>query len=284
VQNTYFKLHSVPSLGHQLVLIGGGFPELNPSLFMGIKDWSPKLIDSIILKCTEIVEGDTLYLIEMSMMEGQRVREIWVSKKDWLPRKIIRTVKVASPLITEEVWSEIKINQDITDDSFNWKPTKEWNEEDSRIITGDKTLPKNSVAPPFSFLSIDGDTISLSDFKGKVLWLCFWRVGCPPCRTGMPYIQKIYEKLKSKGLCVLGFNCADDKEIVIKYFEKNKITFPNILDNSEEARKTGQKYYNNKVPLHYIIDRDGKIFDTYIGYDGKEYQEIEKILEQLDVK
>jgi peroxiredoxin len=69
-------------------------------------------------------------------------------------------------------------------------------------------------------------------------------------------------------MVILGFNCADDKQIALDFMRDNSATFPTILDSSDAAVKTGFKSYKmSGVPLNYIIDKDGKIVDAWYGYE-----------------
>ena len=90
----------------------------------------------------------------------------------------------------------------------------------------------------------------------------------------MCHLQELYAKYKSKGLVVLGFDASDDKKIALEMLRENGVTFPNILDSSEAAKKVCHKDYQgpygSAVPMSYIIDRDGKIVDAWYGYDEGE--------------
>jgi peroxiredoxin len=84
----------------------------------------------------------------------------------------------------------------------------------------------------------------------------------------MRHLQTHYEKYKDKGMVILGFNCADDKQIALDFMRDNSATFPNILDSSDAAVKTGFKSYKmGGVPLNYIIDKEGIIIDAWYGYE-----------------
>jgi peroxiredoxin len=84
----------------------------------------------------------------------------------------------------------------------------------------------------------------------------------------MRHLQTHYEKYKDKGLVILGFNCADDKQIALDFMRANSATFPNILDSSDAAIKVGfSSYKMSGVPLNYIMDREGKIVDAWYGYE-----------------
>jgi peroxiredoxin len=84
----------------------------------------------------------------------------------------------------------------------------------------------------------------------------------------MRHLQPIYDKYKDQGFVILGFNCADDRQIALDFMRDNSTTFPNILDSSPAAVKIGFDAYKvSGVPLNYIIDREGKIVDAWYGYE-----------------
>jgi glutathione peroxidase-family protein len=84
----------------------------------------------------------------------------------------------------------------------------------------------------------------------------------------MCHLQKLHEQYRDKGLVILGFNCSDDKKIALEFLRENKATFPTILDASEAGTRTGfDGYRMSGVPLNYIVDRQGKVVDTWYGYE-----------------
>jgi peroxiredoxin len=84
----------------------------------------------------------------------------------------------------------------------------------------------------------------------------------------MCHLQELYEKYKDNGLVILGFDFSDDKQVALDFLRENSATFPNILDTSDEAVKTGFLTYGaSATPVNYILDREGKIVDAWIGYE-----------------
>ncbi len=84
----------------------------------------------------------------------------------------------------------------------------------------------------------------------------------------MRHLQTLHVKYSSKDLVILGFNCSDDKKIALEFLEENGATFPTILDSSDTAIRVGfSDYKGSGVPLNYIIDRQGKVVDTWYGYE-----------------
>jgi hypothetical protein len=90
----------------------------------------------------------------------------------------------------------------------------------------------------------------------------------------MRHLQEFHEKYHDKGLVVLGFDCADDKQIALDMLKENGATFPNIIDSSEAAEKVCHNEYQRKgasaVPMSYIIGPDGRIIDAWYDYDEGE--------------
>jgi len=85
-------------------------------------------------------------------------------------------------------------------------------------------------------------------------------------------------------MVILGFNCTDDKKIALDFMQENSATFPSVLDSSYAAGKVYFNDYRVKgVPTNYIIDREGKIVDSWLGYEEGHKRVIE-VLEKLGVK
>jgi len=84
----------------------------------------------------------------------------------------------------------------------------------------------------------------------------------------MRHLQQLHEKYGAKGLVILGFNCSDDKKIALEFLRENGATFPTILDSSDVGTKVGfSDYKMSGVPLNYVIDKQGKVLDTWYGYE-----------------
>jgi len=119
------------------------------------------------------------------------------------------------------------------------------------------------IAPiDFNLPLLDGTKISLSQFKGKVIFLNFWATWCGPCRSEMPSMEAVYQKLKDKGLEILALNLGDSKSKVSVFMSENKLSFPAVLD---EKSITGSYYSVKAIPTTYIIDRRGLIVARIIG-------------------
>lgn len=256
------------SIGHQTCFLGPmSMTIIDPSTFHGYIDSLQPYIDGVRSLGRERVGEEDCEAIEVSIMDHQRSWYLWLSQTDHLPRKLKEVVRVSNEIIATEEWSNVIINADIPTEEFMWKPPKSWKEW--HLPTPEERMLEPGVtAPDFTLTAIDGSEIKLSDYQGKVVLLVFWRVGCPPCREEIPQVEKLYKNYRERGLVVIGFNCADDREIALDFLQENSVTFPNIVNTSELAEKIAFFDYGmTGVPLNYLIDSDQKIIDAWYGYD-----------------
>ncbi len=129
---------------------------------------------------------------------------------------------------------------------------------------GVKSTPKErDLALDFTLPDLEGHKVSLSDYKGKIVFLNFWATWCPPCRQEMPSMQTLYEKLKGEDFEMLAVSIDKPGKSVVKPFvEKRGYTFKTLLD---PKGKVASQYRIVSIPTTFIIDKDGKIIDKVIG-------------------
>lgn len=133
------------------------------------------------------------------------------------------------------------------------------------------------MASDFTLQTIEGETLSLSDFKGKVIILDFWATHCPPCRQEIPNFVKLYNKYEDKGLVVVGISLDHSAENVRKFCQKNGVNYPVVMGNEELVKRYGGIRY---IPTTFVVDRKGNITKKFVGFTAMEVfdKEIEKHL------
>jgi thiol-disulfide isomerase/thioredoxin len=131
------------------------------------------------------------------------------------------------------------------------------------------------MSEDFSLDSLDGSKVSLSSFKGKVVLLSFWATWCGPCKQEMPAMEKLYQKLKSKGFEVVAVDMMEDKATVAAFVEKSGYTFPVLLDSTGEVG--GGPYAARAIPTNYVVDKGGRIVGRKIGIDGPAWTSDERL-------
>lgn len=133
------------------------------------------------------------------------------------------------------------------------------------------------LAPDFQLPNLEGQSISLSNFRGKPVFVNFWATWCPSCVSEMPYIQEIYEEWSHKGLVVLAINIGESSSQVEKFMQSHNLSFPVLLDIK---RDVARRYNIRGIPTTFFIDKDGIIQAMKIGvFQDKE--EIERSLGKI---
>ncbi len=156
--------------------------------------------------------------------------------------------------------------------------------KDDNQAAGSKIPSKNLRAVDFTLQDMKGVKVSLSDYRGKIVFMNFWETWCPPCRQEMPSMEKLYNKYKNDGLVILAI--AGDREglkVVKPFVEKRGLTFPILLDSKGRVSNT---YGIFALPTTIIVGVDGIIIGKVQGGadwftdDVQEY--FESLLKKVD--
>ena len=119
-------------------------------------------------------------------------------------------------------------------------------------------------APELELRALTGETIRLSQLRGRAVLVNLWATWCPPCRAEMKSIEKIYQEYRERGLTVLAVNMTyqDDALAVQPFVREQGLTFPILLDQTGQV---GRDYQLKSLPSSYFIGRDGIINEVVIG-------------------
>jgi thiol-disulfide isomerase/thioredoxin len=147
-----------------------------------------------------------------------------------------------------------------------------------------------TFAPNFTQKDINGDVVTLEQFRGKYVLLNFWASWCVPCRRSHPHLMELINKYKNDHIQFIGFSGDGDRDTWVEAIEKDKLSSTihiNLFEkfNDENVRML----YNIYVfPTKILIDPEGKILKINLGthQDGKgdEFKEFDEILERAFVK
>jgi thiol-disulfide isomerase/thioredoxin len=136
----------------------------------------------------------------------------------------------------------------------------------------------NAPAPDFSLESLSGKTVSLSDFKGKLVLINYWATWCIPCKVEMPLLQRYADQYQDD-LVVLAVNDGEPVEKVKPFVQGLNLTLPVLLDPNETVT---QQYRIRGFPTTMFVDQDGKIRYQHIGILNEE--ELKGYLAELGIK
>lgn len=127
------------------------------------------------------------------------------------------------------------------------------------------TVKIGDVVPDFTLPTLDGQNITLSQFKGKNIFLLFWTQGCVFCQTrNIIHVNDIYLRGQRTDLIVLSVNIAESKGEVSEFVLQKGLIYPVLMDR--DASVTRKKYGVYIVPTLFIIGKDGKIKEKVYGY------------------
>lgn len=117
-------------------------------------------------------------------------------------------------------------------------------------------------APDFTLVDMKGKSWTLSDLKGRVVFINFWATWCPPCREEMPSMQQLYDLLPKDQFTMLAVLNKDDPLLAVSFAEKLGLTMPILNDRANVA---GQKYGLTGLPETYVVDKQGVLREKFIG-------------------
>ncbi len=142
------------------------------------------------------------------------------------------------------------------------------------------------AAPDFSLRNLQDSSVSLSQYRGKVVLVNFWATWCDPCREEIPWLIEFQEKYGPQGLVVLGVAMDDEgKSVVAPYVEKERFTvagksvpmnYPILIGTDEVAQKYGGLI---GFPTSFLVGRDGRIARRIIGQ--LHYDDIDQAIQAL---
>lgn len=185
-------------------------------------------------------------------------------------------------------------SSDTNHDTENKDNSSSEQSEDTTNDVSDQGEERETVQA-FDFTLTDqyGNQHTLSDYKGKVVFLNFWATWCGPCQKEMPHIEELYQEynLNQDEVVILGVanpssteyphNQDVEKEEVEAFLTNNEYTFPVVFDENGEVFS---QYYISSFPTTFMIDKEGNIYGYVAGMLTKDIMQniITETLESTD--
>jgi peroxiredoxin len=133
-------------------------------------------------------------------------------------------------------------------------------------------------APAFELRDLTGRSVSLVEFRGRVVLLTFWATWCEPCREEMPAMMRLARELGGRGLAVVAVNVKEPVARVEAFVEELGLTFAVVLDSRGEV---SERYQLQALPTTYLIGRDGSLLARALGYRDWESPEAQAYVAEL---
>nr|WP_272876634.1 TlpA disulfide reductase family protein [Clostridium sp. Cult1] len=148
--------------------------------------------------------------------------------------------------------------------------------------TGEENIVEDSVldiaigeeAPNFTLRNLEGEEVSLTDYRGKVVLINFWATWCKYCDIEMPDLQKLDKE--NEDLVVLAVDVMEEKSLVEGYIEKGGYDFQVVLDEDGDIAKL---YLVSAFPTSYFVDKDGILLGGVPGM--MTYAQMNQIVEGI---
>lgn len=113
------------------------------------------------------------------------------------------------------------------------------------------------AASSFTLRTLDGQKVSLEEYRGDVVLVNFWATWCPPCRFEMPGFEKVYKAKKDEGFRIIGVSMDETGAAPVRrYLAQHGITYPVGMVNGGVSRAFGNP---STLPASFLIDRQGRI-------------------------
>lgn len=125
------------------------------------------------------------------------------------------------------------------------------------------------MAPEIIQITPFGDTVKLSDFKGKYVLLDFWSSSCGPCRGEFKWLRKAYDKFSPKGLVILGISGDNNKQKWVDAIKHDSISWINISDLKGWQNEAFLLYDIKSIPNKFLINPDGQIIKDRIWFSSE---------------
>jgi len=116
-------------------------------------------------------------------------------------------------------------------------------------------------APEWQLADLNGKTVKLSDYRGKVVVLNFWATWCVPCRAEIGGFIELQKKFAEKGVVFIGLSEDDDAKLVVPFVKTKGINYPVLM----ATKPVISAYEAQGLPTTYLIDRDGNVIAHRLG-------------------
>jgi thiol-disulfide isomerase/thioredoxin len=143
-------------------------------------------------------------------------------------------------------------------------------------VSGSAQPKQGQLAEEIALPTPEGDTLRLSDLKGKVVLLDFWASWCGPCRMANKGLGKIYSKFRDKGFEIYSVSLDNEKKDWLKAIKKDNITWKQVNAPGSWDSPIALKWRIEAIPTSYLIDKQGVL--VAMDLEGKELEETLKYM------
>lgn len=183
----------------------------------------------------------------------------------WTPGRVVATVAVVVPIALAAYFLMTGHSKVVSDAKL--------------VLPGTPVSVNGPAAPPdFEIKTIDGRSIKLSDYRGKVVVLDFWATWCPPCREGTPQLVRIANQSKARGVEVIGLHIDDrgrsSPDDILRFMDQFGVKYTVGLA-SDDMFKAYLGTEEDAIPQSLVFDRNGRAVAHFVGYSNASAKELD---------
>jgi peroxiredoxin len=146
------------------------------------------------------------------------------------------------------------------------------------VVQYASAIEEGTRAPQFRVDGFDGDAVSLSSLRGKVVIVDFWASWCEPCGDAMPALDRMYRRYKDHGLVVVGVSVDERAQNARGFLRQHRVSFPVVHDADHSV---AERYGPPTMPSSYVIDRRGVIRHVHAGFRAGDARRLEAQIREL---
>lgn len=136
-------------------------------------------------------------------------------------------------------------------------------------------------APDFELPVLGGapqEIVTLSDLRGKVVYVDFWAAWCRPCREALPFFDEVQQQMGNDEFQVIGVNIDEDPDDGLRFLRDIPVSYPVVSD----ARTQAVEAFGVKaMPTGFLLDRDGQIVLTHRGFRNRDKARLRQAIDAL---
>ena len=134
------------------------------------------------------------------------------------------------------------------------------------------------TAPDFTLPKVGGGEITLSDLRGRVVYLDFWATWCPPCRKSFPWMDEMQQRYRDDGLVIVAVSIDRKQELIGRFIREVQ---PGFIVAHDQTTVVFNRFGVQAMPTSYLINRAGNIVYTNTGFRPSDKDKLESQIQEL---
>ena len=251
---------SIQTAGLEKIMLGNIIAFSESLAAMSSSEFQRKGLTSLRLEPTTTPDADVVVL-ESQYGDTETLYRLVLNRQTHLLRQVQEISNKSKAIVSRvETYTNVRINPSLTPAAFAFPVLKD---DKVRVEVEPQYFdPRLKVgAQPLAFTAkdLDGNAISPTKYRGRVLLLDFWATWCEPCVDELPVIKAAYNKYHAQGFDIVGISLDDDKKQLTDVLREHEITWPQVFDGKGWESAMRKIYGVRGIPFTILIGRDGKI-------------------------